>query len=206
MAKLSHRSDDDDEDEEVPPRRRSRRGPSDLPAGTPTIYVHEKCKGQTEMPDDVVRDYLENPFELGDEPTTVCTRCDKDVPWSKCYWIDTEQFLDEYLDDLRAEMILAGNDPRPESPGFNWLFPVIGAVLGGAAGAGVGNKAGNLVLLAAIGVVVGAAGGAAWMFVDRNRNATAFAAWNRKLLKRYYKRHPEAEGKSKKRSRRADGL
>lgn len=194
MASPNRQSDDDDEEDSAPRRKKSK-----LPAGTPTVYVHEKCKGETEMPENYIRDYLDNPFELGDEPYTQCAECGKELSWSKFYWADTEQYLDEYLDDLRAEMILSGDDPRPETPGFNWLLPILGAVLGGAAGAGIGKKAGFFIILTAAGIAVGAAGGAVWMFIERNKNIEATKSWNRQLLKRYYKRHPEAEEKSKKR-------
>ncbi len=203
MAKSARRSrDEDDDDDEPQPRRRSRRREQELPAGTPTVYVHKACKGKTEMPADVIREYLENPFDLGEDPTTTCTRCRDDVPWQDCYWADTEQNLYEYIDDRRAEMVISGNDPRPETPALNWLLLLFGAGLGGAAGAGIGAKAGNLLLLAIGGVVLGAIGGFIWMFIDRFNNAKTYVEWNRKLVKRYYKRYPEAQAKSKKRPRR----
>ena len=39
------------------------------------------------------------------------------------------------------------------------------------------------------------------MFIDRTKNIKASAEWNRKLLSRYFKRHPEAKPKSEKRAR-----
>ena len=196
--------DEDDEDDDPPPRRRSRRDEVTLPAGTPTVYVHDKCKGKTEMPAAVIAEYLANPFDLGEDPTTTCSRCDDDVPWQDCYWADTEQNLYEYIDDLRGEMVVSGTDPRPGTPGYNWLLVLFGAVLGGAAGAGIGKKAGNLILLAAVGAVLGAAGGVAWVFIDRAKDVKALAEFNRKLVKRYTKRHPDARPKSAKRPRRDD--
>ena len=213
MAKSSrnHRDDDDEEDEEdeedeKPARRKRPRAEEDdeqeeLPPGTPTIYVHEDCKGKTGMPSGVILEYLENPFELGEEPTTTCTRCKEDVPWKDCHWAETKQNLYEYIDDLRGAMFTSGNDPRPNNPGFNWLLLLFGAVLGGAAGAGVGAKAGNLAILIAAGALLGTLGGVLWMFIDRAKNVKTSAEWNRKLVSRYYKRHPEAKPKSKKRAR-----
>ncbi len=154
------------------------------------------------MPADVIREYLENPFDLGEDPTTTCTRCRDDVPWQDCCWADTEQNLYEYIDDRRAEMVISGNDPRPGTPALNWLLLLFGAGLGVAVGAGIGAKAGNLLLLGIGGAVLGAIGGFIWMFIDRFNNAKSYVEWNRKLVKRYFKRHPDAQAKSKKRSRR----
>ena len=204
LPRRARQDRDEVEDDDPPPRRKSRRDENELPAGTPTVYVHEKCKRKTEMPADVIREYLENPFDLGEEPTTTCTRCKEDVPWHDCYWEETEQNLYEYLDDLRGEMFVSGKDPRPGTPGLNWLLLILGAGLGGAAGAGIGKKIGNLVLAGAVGAVVGAIGGFIWMFIDRSKTIKSFEEWNRKLVKRYYKRHPEAQPKSKKKSRRDD--
>ncbi len=205
-ARRNRRDDDDDEEEEEPAaRKRPRRDDDDeseeLPAGTPTVYVHEECKGKTVMPSEVILEYLENPFDLGEEPTTTCKRCKEDVPWQDCYWAETKQNLYVYIDDLRGEMFTSGNDPRPGSPGFNWLLLIFGAILGAAAGGGVGAKAGNLAILIAVGVLLGILAGVLWMFIDRAKNVKASAEWNRKLVSRYYKRHPEAKQKSKKRAR-----
>ncbi len=188
-----------DEIDDEPPRKRRR---AEISPGTPTVYIHEECKGRTEMPEKFIREYLENPFELGEEPTTVCTRCDEEVGWRDCYWADTRQNMYEYLEDRRAELIIADKDPRPDSPPLNWLIPVIGAVLGGSLAGGFGAKIGHRLVVGAAGAALGAMLGVIYMFIDRSRNATATEEWNRKLVKRYYKRHPEAQ--SKRRSRRDD--
>ena len=200
------RDDDDDDDDDRPRKRRGRDDDEDdLPPDTPRVYVHKRCKEQTEMPAEVIAEYLENPFELGETPTTYCTGCERNVPWKDCHWTETRQNLYEYIDDRRAEMVISGTDPRPNPPDLNWLQPIVVLVggvlmgLGFAAGAGL-SKA----LFAAIGAVVGLVGGVVWMFVDRVQGARGMDAWNRQLVKRYYKRHPEAQAKKKRRPRDDD--
>lgn len=214
MAKSARRSRDDDEDEpprrsrpsdddeDDRPRRRARRrddGDDDgLPPGTPRVYVHKACKGKTVMPAEVVAEYLENPFELGEDPGTFCTECEGNVPWKDCAWVETKQNLYEYIDDVRAEMVLAGTDPRPNPPAFNWMFPILGVGLGAGCGAGLASGVGqSAVLFGVIGGAGGLAAGVVWMFIDRAKFIREIEVWNRKLLKRYYKRHPEARSNKK---------
>jgi hypothetical protein len=173
-----------------------------LPPDTPQVYVHKWCRKETEMPADVIAEYLENPFELGEEPTTICSRCKKEVLWTECHWSETKQDLYEYLDDLRAEMVIAGNDPRSRVPPLNWLTLVfslgVGIGVGIATGAAIGM---SKVLFGAVGAGLGLGVGFIWMVVERNRYTQEFAEWDRQLLKRYYKRHPEAKTKKKRRQR-----
>src|SRR5262245_37797762 len=127
MPRPARRSRDEDDDDERPRRRArprdddedersSRRRRDRLPPDTPRVYVHKRCKEETEMPAEVIAEYLENPFELGEQPTTYCAGCNRNVPWKDCHWTETRQNLYEYIDDRRAEMVIAGTDPRPETP------------------------------------------------------------------------------------------
>src|SRR5262249_10584190 len=195
------RGDEDDQEEDTP-RRRRRRDDDDLPHGTPRVYVHKRCKEETEMSADDIEKYLANPFELGEEPNTFCTGCDEYVPWTECKWTETDQNLYEYLDDMRAEMVISGDDPRPNPPALNWILLVVSAFVGGALGAGLASGMGqSKILFGAAGVALGVVVGFVWMLIDRAKFAREIEEWNRKLLKRYYKRHPEAK---KRRSRYDD--
>ena len=167
------------------------------------MYVHEECNGQTKMPADAVREYLENPFELGEQPETHCSECEEDVPWKECHWAETKQNLYEYIDDMRAEMLIRVDDPRP-GIGYAWWYPIGAAIgLGLAVGAG-GRKALALGWVAGlIAAAVGALAGTVYMFIEYSSNKKEQEAWNAKLLKRYYKRHPEAK-QAKKKRRRSD--
>jgi hypothetical protein len=195
------RRDDDEEYEDDRPRKqRARREEDDsiLP-GTPRVYVHKLCKGQTKMPTDAVQAYLENPFDLGEDPTTYCTECEEDVPWKECYWAETRQNLYEYIDDLRAEMVINGEDPRT-GLSLAWWWPIILAVAAGlVVGGGTRRAAGLGLLPGLIAAAVGGLIGVGWMIWEYKKSMATCEEWNRKLLKRYYKRHPEAKQATKKR-------
>jgi hypothetical protein len=195
MARRRHDEDDEEEYDDRPRRKRRRDGDDDIPPGTPRVYVHEGCGCKTKMPADVTREYLENPFELGEAPLTWCGECDEDVPWKKCHWAETRQNLYEYIDDLRAEMVISGDDPRT-GPTYIWWAPIaFGAVLGIVAALIAAKEGLSVVLLGLLGAVVGALIGAGWMVREYSANRKESEEWNRKLLKRYYKRHPEAKQK-----------
>jgi hypothetical protein len=69
--------------------------------GVPRVYMHTKCKSLTEMPDDIVRSYLRNPYlHLADR--TFCCGCSRHVPWRQCIWVETGEDLQTYMDRLRA--------------------------------------------------------------------------------------------------------
>ncbi len=70
--------------------------------GVPRVYVHRRCDEWTEMPEDIVRSYLKNPYlYLGDK--TYCAGCEKHVPFRECNWTETGEDLQTYMDRLRAE-------------------------------------------------------------------------------------------------------
>ncbi|NLE40051.1 MAG: hypothetical protein GX621_18705 [Pirellulaceae bacterium] len=70
--------------------------------GVPRVYVHRRCGAATEMPDEIIRSYLKNPY-LYYSDRTFCTGCGDHVPWSECEWTETGQNLQKYIDRLRAE-------------------------------------------------------------------------------------------------------
>ena len=165
------RSDDEDDDA---PRRRRRRDDDEefaIPPGTPRVYVHEKCGTQTEMPPEEIEKYLDNPFPLDEDPGTWCVDCDKMVKWKKCYWRETEQNLYDYLDDLRAERVLSGTDPRT-GPTLVWWVPLVAAavlpVIGiiPFKGQNFSTVADRYFYLAMTGIALGVV---MWLFVDPRR-------------------------------------
>jgi hypothetical protein len=192
-----------DDNEESRPKKR--RGGPGLPADVPRVYVHKGCKSKTEMPAEVIQEYLENPFEMGEEPTTWCNKCDQDVAWQDCYWAETRQNLYEYIDDVRAEMVLSGNDPRPGKPDIIWWAPVgFGIGLGVVGGLIAMKENLSVPLIGLAGVVGGAVLGAGWMVKEYYSNRRDSEEWNRNLLKRYYKRHPEAKARKGRKRTDAD--
>jgi hypothetical protein len=74
------------------------------PAGediVPRAYVHDKCGTTTRVSDDIIDNYLADPFFYSDG-TTICAECgevlDKD-----CRWEETGQRVDEYMRQLQAQ-------------------------------------------------------------------------------------------------------
>jgi hypothetical protein len=194
---------DEDDDEDDRPRKKPNKG--GLPAGTPRVYVHKKCRESTEMPIDIIREYLENPFELGEEPTTQCSHCEDDFPWKDFKWEETNENCYEYLDELRGKMIVEGNDPRPERVSYNVGYPIGGAIICAAIGGALSKPLGQpRVILGAAGAGVGLLIGAVYMLIQRGRDQTEQDEWNRKLIARYYKRHPELKPAKKKKPRDDD--
>lgn len=203
MPRRRDDDDDDIEDDEDEAPRRPKKGDG-IPPGTPRVYVHKKCKGETEMPAKYIRKYLKSPYNFNGDTQTYCAGCDKDVRWKDCYWAETEQNLQDYIEDLIAEGIIAGEVP-PSEVAMNWGYPVGAAVgLGLLVGAG-GRRVEGLGLLAGVvAAVVGAAGGAVYMWLQHKKDLEAAEAWKRKCVSRYYKRHPEAKKAGKKKRRDDD--
>jgi hypothetical protein len=82
---------------------------SDL-TDVPSVYLHNHCRIATEMPEDIIRSYLVNPY-LYFSDQTFCTGCNKHVPFRECKWIETGENLQVYMNRLREE--------KPEHrPGF----------------------------------------------------------------------------------------
>ena len=68
----------------------------------PRVYYHEKCGAATQMPEEIVRSYLVNPYlYLAD--STFCTGCGNHVPNRECVWSETGEDLQTYIDRLRAD-------------------------------------------------------------------------------------------------------
>lgn len=80
-----------------PPHRRYP-GPLD---GIPQQYHHAKCDHVTEMPEEIIRSYLVNPFLYDDH--TFCCGCSAYVPMSELQWIESGQLVQDYMDQLRQE-------------------------------------------------------------------------------------------------------
>lgn len=70
--------------------------------GVPRVYIHRRCRTATEMPEEIIRSYLRNPYMyLAD--ATFCCGCGKHVPNRECKWEETGENLQDYMDDLRAQ-------------------------------------------------------------------------------------------------------
>ena len=70
-------------------------------AGVPRVYVHRKCGVATQMPEEIIRSYLKNPYMyMADQ--TFCCGCGKHVPFRDCVWAETGEDLQSYTDKLRA--------------------------------------------------------------------------------------------------------
>ena len=69
--------------------------------GVPRSYQHSKCGAGTGMPEEIIRSYLVRVDIYSSE--TFCTGCNDYVPHRECFWIETGQSLDEYMQDLRRK-------------------------------------------------------------------------------------------------------
>jgi hypothetical protein len=94
----------------------------------PRVYVHRKCGVATQMPEEIIRSYLQNPY-LYSSDETFCCGCNKHVPERECKWTETGENLQEYMDRLRA----AKPEMRPKGCLAVILF--VGVGLAGAAAA-----------------------------------------------------------------------
>ena len=90
----------------LPPEQRS----TQSLAGEPQVYIHRLCGAGTQMPEEIVRSYLVDPYlYLADK--TFCTGCGKHVPLRECQWTSTGEDLQSHIDRHRAA--------KPEArPGF----------------------------------------------------------------------------------------
>lgn len=68
--------------------------------GVPRVYLHPKCGKCTGMPEDIIRSYLVNPFMYNDR--TFCTGCQDYVSTEELFWVETNQRMSEYNEQLRA--------------------------------------------------------------------------------------------------------
>ena len=82
----------------LPPEARA----SQSLANEPQVYRHKKCGAGTQMPEEIVRSYLVNPYMyLADK--TFCTGCGTHVPNRECTWIDTGEDLQTHINRLRSQ-------------------------------------------------------------------------------------------------------
>jgi hypothetical protein len=69
--------------------------------GVPRVYVHKKCGVATQMPEEIIRSYLKNPYMYMAD-ATFCCGCGTHVPFRECKWTETGENLQKYTDKLRA--------------------------------------------------------------------------------------------------------
>lgn len=94
----TRRSDGQQQDHvTLPP---SERDPRSL-AGVPQVYYHPKCGVATQMPEEIIRSYLKNPFRYNS--TTFCCGCKGYVQDREVFWVETKQRVSEYMQALQQE-------------------------------------------------------------------------------------------------------
>ena len=67
----------------------------------PTVYIHERCGGATEMPASIRRNYLADPCYYINFLGTVCAHCGGPVPDEQLHWEATGESLVDYNRRLR---------------------------------------------------------------------------------------------------------
>jgi hypothetical protein len=106
----------------LPPEQRFQ---GDL-AGVPRAYRHEQCGGETSMPEEIIRTYLQDPWFY--DPYTFCSGCGRHVHQRQLQWVENGQRLDHYFEELQA----ANPDRRPgiftrRLPA--WVAPLVGVAM-----------------------------------------------------------------------------
>jgi len=99
----------------LPPEERT----MDSLRGVPRVYCHDKCDACTEMPEEIIRSYLKNPFFYSD--FTYCCGCRKHVPCRELTWVETGENMQAYNNRLRNQY------RRNRFLGFwHWLMRIFG--------------------------------------------------------------------------------
>jgi len=80
-------------------------------AGLPRVYQHTVCGVSTQMPEEVMRSYLVNPFLY--RGGMFCCGCGGYKPYSELRWSETGQSLEEYFRRLQAEYLRVHGEPPP---------------------------------------------------------------------------------------------
>lgn len=80
--------------------------------GVPRAYLHVKCQGCTEMPEEIIRSYLVNPFLYNDR--TFCCGCGDYFDTKELFWVETGQCMADYNRELREEYIRKYGSPPPK--------------------------------------------------------------------------------------------
>ncbi len=79
--------------------------------GVPQCYRHPQCGVTTQMPEEIIRSYLVNPFLYG--AGSFCCGCGTHVPEEDLIWCETGQNMAEYTHELRAAYIRNFGAPPP---------------------------------------------------------------------------------------------
>lgn len=79
--------------------------------GVPQVYNHPKCGVGTQMPEEIVRSYLVNPFLYNDQ--TFCCGCGDYVHQRELVWEDTGERLNVYFQKLKDDYVAKHGGPPP---------------------------------------------------------------------------------------------
>lgn len=141
---------------QLPPERVS--GLPTLPAGerfsgpldgVPRVYRHAKCGIETEMPEEIIRSYLADPWLYND--WIWCCGCEDNIRQQDLTWTGSDQRLSDYFAQLRSQ------HPLPPTRYSLVREPIIFGLLGLAVGyfsespwlgLGIGVAFGFLLILA----------------------------------------------------------
>jgi hypothetical protein len=79
--------------------------------GVPREYRHRRCRTRTEMPEEIIRSYLVNPFLYASR--SFCCGCNDYVPYEELFWSETGQCLSDYFKGLKEEYLRTHGAPPP---------------------------------------------------------------------------------------------
>jgi hypothetical protein len=81
-------------------------------AKVPQVYEHKSCGGMTQMPEEVIRSYLADPFLYND--SSFCTGCNRYVPTQELFWMETGESVFRYTQNLRRDYLIKQGMPPQE--------------------------------------------------------------------------------------------
>jgi hypothetical protein len=114
--------------------------------GVPRVYRHEKCGVATEMPEEVIRSYLADPWLYND--WVWCSGCEDNIRQRDLVWTETGEHLSEYFATLRALKPQSGWGRSPIRE------PLIFGILGATAGYFAGSPWYGLAIGVAFGILL----------------------------------------------------
>jgi hypothetical protein len=117
--------------------------------GVPRVYRHAKCGVATEMPEEVVRSYLADPWLYND--WVWCCGCEDNIRQQDLTWADTGESLRDYFGKLKQRKSPTGSTySLIREPLIFLVLGTVAGYFGGSTGlgAGVGLAFGVLLVLA----------------------------------------------------------
>ena len=80
--------------------------------GVPQAYLHPKCGVVTQMPEEIIRSYLVNPFLYSNR--SFCCGCNDYIQQNELFWHETGQCMADYNRELQEGYLRIHGEPPPQ--------------------------------------------------------------------------------------------